>query len=1074
MPASELDDAGEYEVQLSNEGGKAVSSAAAEVDDIPKIVKGLVPANVNEKDEHLFRVEVSCPVREVKWYKNGTELKDQPKCTLKQVSPKKYELLIPSAVVDDTGDYKVVLSNKAGICDSEAALTVKKPDLVKIFKGLEDVTVDEKQPLTLSCKIEGTPKTVKWFKNGQEVSPSDRIQLKSNDNGEYELHIPEALPSDGAAYRVVFQTDDGEVHSGCVAHVRPKKEEAATSPAAFITPLQDTTIPEGEILTLKCQVSGQPAPTVKWYKNGKELVPSDRIVQRLALDGTATLRIMDAQKSDAGDFKVVAVNDSGSVESACVVKVLSGDELPSAPKFVIPLSDVAVPEAGKAQFVFKVRGVPKPEITITLNGVAVPLHSSHVVLEDMADGNYHLTINDVTPEDLGTYTANATNENGKAESSAKLSLSGDGKKSKDDEGYPPKFNVPLWDRRVIDNQPTSIECHVDAKPKAEITWFKDGKELQLGPGVEIDNTFEGACRVKFVNFNNDNVGEYKCVAKNCYGVADTISHVTIETEGVTEEEETKESAPKFNPGLTDQKIDAGQDLQFYCKVEATPEATVLWYKDGIPLTDNDKTTITFDKGSGECRLVIKNAEAGHAGTYRCVASNRIGTTNTSALASVQAPKEEVAKEGAEPFFTKGLVDQWLDRGETLTFHCEVTGDPQPEIKWYRNGTLLKPNDKISIENTPDGKCTLTIKDCNMTDEGVYRCEASNAHGTAKTQANAHVDMQLSKAEPLKVAEGQAPRFVVPLEDSSVFKGSNVPLECKVAGDPIPSVKWTKDGNPLWDDPRYEWDNNPTAGTYRLLIKDFSAADEGTYRVVANNESGSASTKAFVKLDTSASERKDIKPPHISAKLSDVRVNEGKPLKLECRIDSDVTPDVVWYKDGEKVVPSDRIQLELTPDGYARLIIPVSTLDDDGMYRIIATNEAGTAHDKCTATVKKSTRPAEDLSQADTDYDSGKAPKVVIPLETIRVNEKEGFTLRCKFSGAPKLAIKWFKDGERVYSYSRCQITENPDGSTELVIKESSKSDAGTYRCVAENDYGNARTTGQVTVQGMFGITINKA
>lgn len=73
------------------------------------------------------------------------------------------------------------------------------------------------------------------------------------------------------------------------------------------------------------------------------------------------------------------------------------------------------------------------------------------------------------------------------------------------------------------------------------------------------------------------------------------------------------------------------------------------------------------------------------------------------------------------------------------FECAVTGDLQPEINWYRNGTLLKPSDKITIENLLNGECKLIVKDCTMNDEGVYRCEAENQLGKAKTQATAHVD-----------------------------------------------------------------------------------------------------------------------------------------------------------------------------------------------------------------------------------------------------------------------------------------------------------------------------------------------
>ncbi|KAI1702784.1 immunoglobulin domain-containing protein [Ditylenchus destructor] len=1070
IPKAELSDAGEFEVQALNDAGKAVSSAHAEVDQIPKIVKGLVPSEIDEGDDQVFRVEVSAPVREVKWYKNGQEIKPSPHFKLKDVSPKKYELEINKAQLDDGATYKVVLSNKAGSCDSEAALTVNKPSIVKIVKGLQDTTVDQGQPLELSCKVEGTPRSCKWYKNGKEVVPDDRVQLKSNpETGEYSLLIPDSAPSDGAAYRVVFTNDKGgEVASGAVAHVRAKKAEPTVTPANFLSPLEDTTVEEGDTLTLKCTVGGEPQPTLKWYRNGEELKPDDRVAIRLALSGEATLRIRDATKSDAGEFKVVATNEAGQAESKCQVKVLSGEELPCAPKFIIPLRHTDGTPGQAAVFTVKVRGVPVPVLTWFLNGKPLEI-GGRIELEDEFGGNWRLTIKDVKEEDFGVIKCVAKNDLGKDECEAEFTPSADWLQQKKLlEGYAPRFNVPLWDRRVPDGHPMNIECHVDAKPGAEITWTKDGKELRPSDGVEIENTIEGACRVKIPKFTEEHLGEYKCTAINTHGKADTICHLNIEPVSEEVVDTRKEHPPKFNPGLEDVTLNADDTLKLFCHVIAVPAAGVTWYKDGLPLRNTEKIHIDNDVENGDCRLVIDGVGDEDKGAYRCVATNKLGSTNTACQVNVKSKKEEVKKEGAEPFFTKGLVDQWIDRGETLSFHCEVTGDPAPEIKWYRNGMLLKPSNRVTIENLPNGECSLVIKDCTMNDEGAYRCEAENPLGKAKTQATAHVEMNLSQVEKKKVETGEPPRFIIPLEDMTVLVGSTIDLECKVTGVPMPALKWSKDGGPLFEDFRFEWENNPSAGTYQLRIRDATVNDEGTYRCVATNESGSATSKSFVRIDdgrgAAGSKTADM-APRISLRLADVRVTEGQPLKLECKIEASPMPEVVWYKDGEKVAPSDRVKLELEPDelGFftARLIIPVSTLDDDGMYRLIATNPHGSDHDKCTATVKK-VPVAVDTARPDA-FDANKAPKVLIPLENIKIPEGEPFTLRCKFSGDPKCTIKWFKDGEKVYTYERCQLVEQEDGTCELKIDSAKKSDAGTYRCVAENMYGSARTTGDVMV-----------
>uniref|UniRef100_A0AC35FZT3 Ig-like domain-containing protein n=1 Tax=Panagrolaimus sp. PS1159 TaxID=55785 RepID=A0AC35FZT3_9BILA len=381
----------------------------------------------------------------------------------KQVNPKKFELTINKSQLDDGATYRVVLGNKAGECESTAELKVEKPNILKLVKGLSDVNVDEGQPFTFSCKITGTPKSVKWFKNGKEIDSSDeRYKLSSNpETGEYSLSVDSSIPTDSAAFKVIFANDKGDVQSGAVAYVKKgKPKEAEARAPTFISPLKDVDIEEGDTLTLKCQISAEPQPTLKWYCNGEELKPSNRVVMRLALDGTATLRVMDTKKSDAGQYKVVATNPSGSLDSSCKVGVLSSDEMPSPPKFIVPLRSSDAPLGAKAEFNVKVRGVPKPTIRFQLDGKNIPIDNNRITLEDMHDGNWCLTIKEVKEEDFGTLRCVAENENGKDECEAIFDQTGGRKpKARDEEGYPPRFNVPLWDRRVPLGDPMFIECH---------------------------------------------------------------------------------------------------------------------------------------------------------------------------------------------------------------------------------------------------------------------------------------------------------------------------------------------------------------------------------------------------------------------------------------------------------------------------------------------------------------------------------------------------------------------------------------------------------------------------------------
>lgn len=70
---------------------------------------------------------------------------------------------------------------------------------------------------------------------------------------------------------------------------------------------------------LLCCLSGKPPPTVKWYKNSKELSKLDYTMS--VSDGVITMEIIDCKPEDSGKYKCVATNCHGTDETSCVVIV---------------------------------------------------------------------------------------------------------------------------------------------------------------------------------------------------------------------------------------------------------------------------------------------------------------------------------------------------------------------------------------------------------------------------------------------------------------------------------------------------------------------------------------------------------------------------------------------------------------------------------------------------------------------------------------------------------------------------------------------------------------------------------
>jgi len=75
-------------------------------------------------------------------------------------------------------------------------------------------------------------------------------------------------------------------------------------------------------------LTGQPHPTIKWYKGSKELEQDKFPITHT--DGVITIEIINAQPADSGKYKVVATNSLGSDSSDCVV-IVEGSQYSDGP-----------------------------------------------------------------------------------------------------------------------------------------------------------------------------------------------------------------------------------------------------------------------------------------------------------------------------------------------------------------------------------------------------------------------------------------------------------------------------------------------------------------------------------------------------------------------------------------------------------------------------------------------------------------------------------------------------------------------------------------------------------------------
>ncbi|XP_038843444.1 pro-neuregulin-2, membrane-bound isoform-like [Salvelinus namaycush] len=101
-----------------------------------------------------------------------------------------------------------------------------------------------------------------------------------------------------------------------------------TSNAPKLKRLRNLMVDEGSRLTVKCEATGNPSPTYKWFKDGSELKKS-REVKIKSSQKNSRVQISRAKLEDSGNYTCVAENLLGNSNSTSTVHVQSITTTPS-------------------------------------------------------------------------------------------------------------------------------------------------------------------------------------------------------------------------------------------------------------------------------------------------------------------------------------------------------------------------------------------------------------------------------------------------------------------------------------------------------------------------------------------------------------------------------------------------------------------------------------------------------------------------------------------------------------------------------------------------------------------------
>jgi hypothetical protein len=560
---------------------------------------------------------------------------------------------------------------------------------------------------------------------------------------------------------------------------------------------QTTQLVLGSTITLSVSSNGTPPFSYQWRKNGANIPGAN----------SASLALSNVSAADAGNYSVIVSNSAGSTTSD--LAIVTAPSIPVIPPAILtqPSSQTVIPD-GEDGVLLSVTASGSVPLTYQWkkNGADIPSATES-----------SLSIDPVAAVDFGNYTVVVSNSAGSVESNpAQIT----------DATIPPSFSSQLIGQTVTTGSTVTFSLVAGGTAPLSYQWRINGTNLANSAVVS------GATSptLTLTGVTPTYSALYSVIATNSAGSVSSNSATLLVNdpppvvpptpptpENPNPPPVSQDVAPAFTTQPISREAAIGEVVSFSASVSARPNATYRWQKDGI-----DLFSVGTVSGADTPVLTLFGVRTTDAGTYRLIATNSVAATTSS-------PATLVVKSIQVPTIITQPVAQQANVGSVAFFTVAVSAFPAPTYQWRKNGVNLSNGGNITGANRP----TLAVSNLASSDAGTYSVVITNEAGSA-TSNNAALS-----TDGTPVFTGQPMITSQPPPTTVASAGSIVQLAVTVAGDPVPTVQWRRDGIPLTNGGIVSG-----ATSTILTLTGVTTADAGAYSVVATNSLGSVTSSSF--------------------------------------------------------------------------------------------------------------------------------------------------------------------------------------------------------------------------------------
>ncbi|XP_072277647.1 myosin-binding protein C, cardiac-type [Pyxicephalus adspersus] len=900
-------------------------------------LKKLDPAYQVDKGSRMkLVVEVANPDAEVKWLKNGQEIRVSGSKYIFENIGNKRILTINNCSLADDAAYQCVIGDEK--CFTE--LFVKEPP-VQILQPLEDQVVMVGERVEFVCEVSEDGAQVKWEKDGVELTREETFKYRFKKDGKkHYLYINETTLEDSGNYTV--KTNGGD--SVAELMVQEKKLEVLQGVA-------DLTVKAKEQAVFKCEVSDETVTGI-WVKNGKEVIPNDRI--KISHIGRVhKLTIDDVVASDEGDYSFIPNGFAFNLSAKLHFMEVKIDFVPrqEPPKIKLDCmsgnADTIVVVAGnKLRLDVPISGDPAPTVIWTKGDKVIQQRSvktdsdpgvemnEDVDLITETDGRVHVEthadhcvfiIEGAEKTDEGAYTVVLKNEAGedKANINVKVIEVPDPPESPRILNVGEDFCTAQWDPPKYDGGMPVLGYVLERKKKKSYRWMRLNYDLVKELTYESKRMIEGVIyEMRIYAVNAIGMSRPSQPSQPFMPIAPTSEPTQLTVDDVNDTSITLKWRPPERIGA------GGLDgyLVEYCK-----EGSSEWVPALQGLTERTSS-------------LIKDLPTGARLTFRVRAMNLAGPSEPCTMKEPVTIREIMQK--PKIWLPRYLRQRFVKRvGETVNIVIPFQGKPRPVVTWLKDGQPIDPK-QIGIRNS-EADTILFIRSAERHHSGEYQVKIQIENCEDSATIKIQVVDKPSAPQNLKIVEVWG--FNVALEWAPPQDDGNT----EITGYTIQKA----------DRKTMEWFT--VFEHYRRLhcvVSDLIMGNQYYFRVFSENMCGISekpgTSKDFANILKTGTEYKPPnykdhefeEAPKFTHPLVSRSVVAGYNATLSCAVRGTPRPKITWYKNKMDLSFEARYRA-FSKQGVLTLEVRKPSPFDGGVYTCRAVNEHGTAETECRLDVR---------------------------------------------------------------------------------------------------------------------------